>query len=344
VRAVLTILLVVCAGSPAFADDASAVWRKVLGNCAKTAAIGEQSLFFGLSNTVGPGSVWRFADDKSVRLLFELEEAFPGEAERATLVKENNVAACVGASSTKWNLKFGLPFTTRAVAVDLSALLGSAKSVTVSITGWAVDELRETAWKEAFRKLRSSDAGNPYVQELGQAQRILAMNTVKVTGLKATFTYGANLSAEARATVRGRTVPVDGEPTSQAPDAAKSGTGGASTAPASSTAKPPAVQQAESRGATPQAAGPCGASPTIKSASGGAPTATGRQAAVLAFDLVSDNQIVVCAEGPFYLVAAFSRLVGGKPIGMTSAENVPLVLVPAAIPSGRVARTERSGQ
>src|SRR5712691_5637897 len=73
------------------AEDASSAWRKVLQKCAKSDVIGKQSLFFGLSNGIGPGSVWRFADDKSIRLLFELSDAIPSETDRFTLIRSNNV-------------------------------------------------------------------------------------------------------------------------------------------------------------------------------------------------------------------------------------------------------------
>jgi len=257
------------------ADDASTAWRRVLSKCAKSDVIGTQSLFFGLSNTVGPGSVWRFAEDKSVRLLFELSDAFPKAADQSKMVVKNNVASCSGNSSSGWNLGVGLPFSTGLLplSADLEGSLKGANRVIVSVNGYAVDELKETPWKSAFRKL---GARNDYAHELAQPNRVIAENVVKISGLRATFVFGTKLSAVVRAKFQNKIV---------------------------------SIGDANLHG-----------------------------------DVSAENAITLTADGPFYMLAAYSKLVAGTPIGLDDLSVAPIVLLPANVPAGATLKGDREPQ
>lgn len=262
-KLLLTLAIAVCLTGMMAADDVSTAWRKVLKKCAKSDVIGSQALFFGVSNNVGPGSVWRFANDKSLRLMFELSDVF-SPANQDSLVKFNNVAGCSGNSSSKWNLRLGLPFSTGVtpLSLDLGAQLEHARKVNLTITGWAIDDLKETNWKTAFAKLRKSDPDNAYVKELEESNRLLAENVVKVSGLKVVFTFGTKLTADARARFKGKDIKL----------------------------------------------GPDGAS--------------------LHSDVTADNEVTVNATGPFYMIAAYSSIVAGKPVGIGPTQDVPVMLTP----------------
>ncbi len=347
-KRLLLAFLMVFVTSPLFAQDASTAWRKVIKRCAKTDLIGSQSLFFGVSNTIGPGSVWRFVNDKSIRLMFELSDAFPDQAAQSKMVKANNTAGCFGTSSSSWNIKFGLPFSTGAtpLSLDIGALLGQAKKVTVSISGFALDDLKETDWKEAFKGLAPDNA---YAKELLQDNRLVAENAVKVTGFKAVFDYKTALSADVQAKYKGSAFTLGNSSTgntnqsggtaggttgttSNSAGSAGSGTSNASTGTssgsnASSGSCPP------SSGATPNG----GSTSTGGGTTSGSP---GTGSATLHVDFTSSNQITICADGPFYLIAAYSKLVNGTPIGIAPTA-ASLTLVPATIPTGAVAASDR---
>jgi hypothetical protein len=311
---------------PAGAEDATSVWRRILKNCARTDVIGKDTLFFGVSNTIGPGSVWRFAQDGSLRLMFELSDAFPDEVDRVKLITVNNTGSCLGSSSSGWNLKLGLPFATPATAVsgDVGAMLSRARKVTVSITGFAVDVLKGTNWRTAFMNLGDT---NPYVVELLQQNRLVAENVVKVTGLKAVFEFGTALGADVQASFKGRTITVGGD-TSGAPSGSTTNSAPSAAGPTSPPA--PAAPAASS-------VVDCGARPTAVPAnnSGASAPPPSKQAFVRA-DLTSANQITVCADGPFYMLAAYSRLVGGKAGALSTATAGDLKLEPARVPNGAI--------
>jgi len=312
-------------------DDATAAWRKILKKCAASADIGKESLFFGVSNTVGPGSVWRFADDQSVRLMYEHSDAFPQQATQAAMISNGTVSKCLGDASSSWDLRLILPFSTGAtpLSFDLNTELGRARSITVSVKGWAIDVLKETVWKNNFRSMAQN---NPYKTELNQPNRILAENVVKVTGLQTVFMFSGKLSVQVQAKFRAKTFTL-GDGNSRASSAAKkpASSGGGDTKAAGSGTKPDGGTD-------------CGAS----SNSSNQPaklgvTANGNSgAATLHADVIGDNEITICADGPFYLLAAYSKLAGGNPVGVkNSTTPPPVVLVPAAIPARVKVGTDR---
>jgi hypothetical protein len=348
----LLAFLMLSLGSPVFAQDASTAWRKVIKKCAKSDLIGSQSLFFGVSNTIGPGSVWRFANDKSIRLMFELSDAFPDQTAQSKMIKANNTGDCLDTSSSSWNIKLGLPFSTGAtpLSLDIGALLGQAKKVTVSISGFALDDLKETNWKEAFKGLTPDNA---YAKELLQENRLVAENVVKVTGFKAVFDYKTALSADVQAKYKGSAFTLGNSSTGNASQAG--GTTGNTAGSASNAASSPSSSNsnASSGASSGNNAGTSSCSASSGTASNGTSASTGTGtansttsgspgtgSATLHVDFTSNNQITICADGPFYLIAAYSKLVNGAPIGIApTAES--LTLVPATIPTGAVPASDR---
>ena len=109
-------------------DNVRQAWYAVLGKCASTDTIGKQAIFFGASNAIGPGSVWRQAEDGSFRLRFELSDAEPDPIKRSQMITSNNVATCQGGEETLWEFSSGLPFDGKItpVAADISADLKRA--------------------------------------------------------------------------------------------------------------------------------------------------------------------------------------------------------------------------
>lgn len=324
-RYILTWVLSCCLAISAHAADATTAWKKVLQKCAKSDKIGKRVLFFGLSNDIGPGSVWRLASDKSVRLQYELSDAFPDVTERAKLVNVNNTEGCVGDSSSDWNLKLGLPFTTGVtpVSASIAATLSRASKVTVSVTGFSIDELKGTNWKVSFKSL---GPGNAYFDELYEQDRLLAENMVKVSGFKAVLVFGTKLSADVQAQFKGRRFSLGGSD-SGASERVKSQSTEPETGGANSTAG--------AGGSTPGPGAP-------KSGTDAAAKEK-KEGATLHADVTNDNTITLTAEGPFYMIAAYSKLEGGKPIGLEAVKTAPVVLKSVELPEVSKVASERKG-
>ncbi len=362
-RTLLCLVLFVLESSSLFAQDATTAWRTILHRCAKSDLINRESLFFGVSNTIGPGSVWRFADDKSIRLMFELADAFPSIAKQESIIHKNNVVSCLGNSSSTWNIKLSLPFTTGAtpLTLDIGGLLSQAKKVTVSIQGYAMDDLKETVWKTAMLDLGSS---NVYAKEILQPNRLLAENVVKVTGFRAIFDYKADIGADAVAKYKGTSFtlgnssPSSGKQTTSSDvktisDAANSAV---STATKAAKKTKASNSEASNKSSCPVPGGTDTGNTSASTSSGGNTSGSGGKtvvgpgtsntaspgtgSATLHVEFTNNRQISICADGPFYLIAAYSKLVNGAPIGL-NATTTSLELRPIDVPEGATAASDR---
>lgn len=339
-RSVLAVLMFALA-SPIFAQDASTAWRDVLRRCARTDLIGRQSLFFGVSNLIGPGSIWRRADDNSIRLVSVLSDAIPKESDQASIIKTNNIASCVGNSTSRWNLRLGLPFSTGAtpLSLNIGAILGGAHDVSVSVKGYAVDTLDESQWKKAFSGL---GADNVFYKDAIGPNRLLAENSVKVTGFTAIFNFKHDLAADVQAQYKGKTFTLgnstSGGTSSQTASSAASGSSTTSTN-SSNTAtggggnsNAGSCPTTGSGGAAGQAGGTGTSNPT------GSTSGTGN--ATLHIDFSGSRQITICVDGPFYILSAYSTLINATPIGIAPTES-SFVLSDATLPPHAVAASDR---
>lgn len=345
----LTLMVTLCLCLPSFAQDATTAWRNVLQKCAHSDLIGKQSLFFGVSNLIGPGSVWRRADDKSIRLISVLSDEIPSASDQALIIKSNNTAACVGDSSSKWNVKLGLPFSTGAtpLTLDIGAVLGGAHDITVSVKGYAVDALDEDQWKKAVAALGPT---NVFYKDLQQPNRLLAENAVKVTGLTAVFNFSHDLSADVQAQYKGKAFTLGNSSAATQGKTSTSGGGGATTdSKAGSTATSSSASSSTTTGSPGGSSGGSGgacdsSSATPKdSASAAASTtaSTGSNTATFHVDVSGSRRITICVDGPFYLIAAYSNIVNGAPLGIAPTSS-SIQLMDASLPAGAVAASDRT--
>jgi hypothetical protein len=326
--------------------DATDVWKKVLKSCARTDEIGKDTVFLGVSNKIGPGSVWRFVKgDGSIRLEFELSDVFPTPSDQQKLIVLNSTSACIGSSNLKWDVGLGLPFSigNGSLSGDLQVQLSRARRVDVSVQGFAVDNLKEVPWLAEFQKLPSDSL---YRQQLMADGRFVVANVVKVTGLKAVFTFGGKLSSEVQAKYKGKSVSF-AEPTKdqasntgktdkkttpakdQAPNTGKPG----EKTPESNTGQGSPSTLSSSLKTSASSNDPCGGvqSPAGDGSALNSPD-TSANGITIHVDVQSSNQITLCVPGPIYLLAAYSKLVGG---GMAAGPGAAEFRLEPASPSGK---------
>lgn len=190
-------LLLTCTSAPMFGDSAQDAWKRILSKCANAAPLGRNLVYFGPSNDVGPGSVWRIANDHSLRLVWELSDAVPDVSVRDSLLRLNPPATCSGQQPTKWSLSVGFPFLSRLAAGNLSADLSKAKKISVSVDEWRFVELKEGPYK---RLLESADFKNrDYKTDLAGHDNIFIETAVQVTGLTTTLEFSSGDSVGLKA-------------------------------------------------------------------------------------------------------------------------------------------------
>lgn len=174
------------------ADNSQQAWQAILKKCAESNLLGSNIVYFGASNKVGPGSVWRKAKDGSYRLFYELSDLEVDPQKRASLVVINNAVGCQGSANSQWAVNLGLPFesSTTPLKLDVSADLKRARKVSVTITGYAMDELKEGPYEDLIRN-------NPrLIQNLESF--VIASNAIRITGFTADFDFPEGVAAELR--------------------------------------------------------------------------------------------------------------------------------------------------
>ena len=187
-------------------QDSRAAWVAILGKCAKSQLIGKDVLYFGASNEIGPGSIWRQNSDGSIRLRYELSDIVPDSAKRMELIHPNNAVSCGGDSTSSWEVKLGLPFdgTVAPVSADVSADLKRADGVTVSVTSYAVDELKEGPYETMVR------ADDALQDEFTAPDRVIVENAVRIEGFSANFRFSKSVAEQLKGKYTSKLVALHG--------------------------------------------------------------------------------------------------------------------------------------
>jgi hypothetical protein len=183
-------------------QDSRAAWISVLGKCASTELIGKDVLYFGASNEIGPGSIWRKTDQGEIRLRLELADIEPDKGKRDSMIHTNNTVTCQGNTDSGWQLQLGLPFegAVTPVSGDVRADLKKAESVKVNVGGWSIDELKEALFERMIRDNESLR------DEFESPDRVVVENAVKVSGFSADFKFSKSLADQLKAKYSGKEV------------------------------------------------------------------------------------------------------------------------------------------
>jgi hypothetical protein len=186
-------------------QDSREAWIAVLSKCASTQLIGKDVLYFGASNEIGPGSVWRRNSDGSIRLRYELSDLEPDIVKCGALVHPNNSVTCSGNSAASWEVHLGLPFegSVTPVSGDVSADLKRADTVSVTVNGWALDELKEGPYESM---IRSNDA---LQDEFTATDRVIVENAVRIAGFSADFKFSKSVADELKSKYSGKLISVN---------------------------------------------------------------------------------------------------------------------------------------
>lgn len=194
--AVLSLVSVPCdASGRRPAADAS--WKEVIKRCADNPTLGKL-IYFGPSNVVGPGSIWRKTDDGyNLRRLFS---DLGGADVVKPLIQVGNPASCTGISSSSF--KIGLQASLENKIVPVSAGLGidykKAREVKVTVDSWAWDQIVEGSFVD-FVKAHP----NSYTQDISQPARFFIGKALKIIGFTAELTFSREVAAELKAQYSG---------------------------------------------------------------------------------------------------------------------------------------------
>jgi hypothetical protein len=181
--------------------DARELWTTVLKKCSNTDILGKNVLYFGPSNTMGAGSVWRHTKNKGYNLRWVASD-FHAEGD----IVLGQAATCQGTSSVTMKLNANVDLQKVVPTLDASAAadLSSAEQVTVSVNAWRWDLVKEGPFEQAI-KAAPADIRD----DLKQPDRFVMVKGLTVSGLSAELKFSKGLSAELKAKYSG-SVPVGG--------------------------------------------------------------------------------------------------------------------------------------
>lgn len=179
-------------------QDAKTSWNDVTKKCAVSDLNGPHILYFGPSNVLGPGTIWRQADDHSLHVRYDLND-LPGTKDFMT---PGNNSPCDGTSSTTFGFQAAADLTASPLAVSagVSNDLKKATDVTVKATSMRWDTVREGPYEAYVNALPHDSMA---YKEMKAGHRLVITRALRISGFSATMTFKSSDVAGLKATYDG---------------------------------------------------------------------------------------------------------------------------------------------
>jgi hypothetical protein len=175
-------------------DTVSSAWKKILKPCSKSDIFSKEVIFFGPSNSLGVGSVWKMQEALSPGST--LSDIVRTPEERAGVVTAGGDYSCSGVKRKKWSLKLAIPLaiggepaTVAGVKldIDISATLSRAKTIRVTASRARLEMLLQTRYEAHMNGLPKTDI---FWRDLATNQRFVTTKSLAVKGLSFDFEVG----------------------------------------------------------------------------------------------------------------------------------------------------------
>ncbi|WP_281310133.1 hypothetical protein [Flavobacterium flavigenum] len=193
-RTLLSMLLTSVIIFSASSQNVKKSWLKVLENCGKSEIMGKNTVFFGPSNSIGLGSIWRKTEDKGYNPRFELAALFQDSLIRNRMIKLGTKAEkCTNSKNVKWNAKVNLAMLGPIFGLNgLDISLRNVRKTVVSVDNLALDLLLEVPFEQAIKNLATTQPENPFLQDiLSHDGRLLVTKAYRLSALTVKLTYDA---------------------------------------------------------------------------------------------------------------------------------------------------------
>ena len=180
-----------CFVSSSKAQDIKKAWHEVLSSCSHSDVFGNNVVFFGPSNTIGLGSVWR-KSGSTYNPRFQLSDLIPDDAIRGKVIQLGvPLTQCTGNHTAGWSASLGLPMVPLfAAATGVDIQLDQARQITVGVDKLSLDVLMEVPFDAAV-STRKQQAGltDPYLRDLFARDRLIMNKAYRITGMTVTADY-----------------------------------------------------------------------------------------------------------------------------------------------------------
>jgi hypothetical protein len=178
-------------------DDARSAWTSVIDKCARSQLNGK-ILYFGPSNNIGPGSVWRKPEGGGFRVRYSLAE-MPGNS---VFITQGTPSSCDGSSETKFGTKasVGLSTSLSTASAEVQNDFQKATNIQVRAGSIAWDIVKEGPYEAYVRALPSVGGVR---EDLAVGDRLVLYRALRVIGYSATLEFSTSDAAALKAKYSG---------------------------------------------------------------------------------------------------------------------------------------------
>src|SRR5260221_8188525 len=193
----ITVVAVLLFATSCGNKDARVVWNDTLKKCSVSDLLGPKVLFFGASNNIGPGSVWRQRADGAYSPRWILSDA---------PVHKNSDATCQGKVTASFTLVAGASLDNAVAPVTgtLGIDLKRAKKIDLSPTSFRWDEVVEGPFEEYIRTKATQEVKADMVPA---NKRFVMQRALYISGLTATFEFDSTTGLNVKGKVKEGSIP-----------------------------------------------------------------------------------------------------------------------------------------
>ncbi|KRB79688.1 hypothetical protein ASE00_18395 [Sphingomonas sp. Root710] len=172
--------------------NSKTAWNDVLKHCANSSLNGKKILYFGPTNAVGPGSIWR-KDDKGVfRLRYDLSQMPKPQGFTGPYAP----TGCDGQVSTNFKLGLDASLDVKVVSAAVKNDLSKARSVTAKAESISWVPIAEGPFENYVRAL---PVGDSVKDDVLNNQRYILTRALKVSGFSTEMTFSSEVATDLKA-------------------------------------------------------------------------------------------------------------------------------------------------
>lgn len=179
-------------------DQVAHNWRSAIQSCAQTDILDtSEYVFFGPSNNVPPGSIWRKTGNRGFALRWNINDIDSAtSANRFT--ESGSWASCAFTMklASTVNPSVFLDADLGSLSGSIASTLGKSSSVRIGFDRWRLDLLKEGPY---FEHLMQSDSLS---SDLGKEGRVIMHKAILIRGFFMELDFASNLHADLKAIVK----------------------------------------------------------------------------------------------------------------------------------------------
>ncbi len=174
-------------------DSARALWKNVLRKCSQNDLLGKQVLYFGPSNGIGPGAVWRKTSSGGYNLRWQVSDLGFSPA-----VVDGKPSTCSGSSTSTSKISPSVSASTVVPSLSgtASADFQRAQTITVEVGTWRWDQIAEGPYEQA---LKAPGLPASVKSDLQGGNRFVLVRGLRVSGLTADLKFDSSTASELKA-------------------------------------------------------------------------------------------------------------------------------------------------